>query len=224
MAYVLGYFYADGSLEDASYLRGRYIRVSSVEKDTILKIRHWLGSEHTIVECAPTTKNGGTRYLLRIGSHALYAVLVKLGLYPNKSLTVRFPNTLIPKRFLGDFIRGYFDGDGCVYLRKGNKGNIKGIRVIFVSGSRAFLDGLVFCLRQRLNLQQRKVYRGHRSFQLMYSTNDSLKIFAFMYRHVHPSVLLERKFTIFKKYLMMRPGWVDTTIARVLRSWRLATW
>ena len=50
MAYVLGYFYADGSLEDASYLRGKYVRVSSVEKYSILRIKKWLSSEHTIVQ------------------------------------------------------------------------------------------------------------------------------------------------------------------------------
>jgi hypothetical protein len=39
MAYTLGYLFADGSLEDASYIRGKYIRVSSVEKNNISKIK-----------------------------------------------------------------------------------------------------------------------------------------------------------------------------------------
>jgi len=54
MAYVLGYWYADGSLEDASYLRGKYIRVTSIDKSTIEKIRDWLDSEHAIVVLKPT--------------------------------------------------------------------------------------------------------------------------------------------------------------------------
>ena len=116
MAYVLGYWYADGSLEDASYIRGKYIRVSSVEKYSIKKIRHWMGSKHSIVGSKSTWPNGKTRYLLRIGSHKLYDALVKLGLYPNKSLTIQFP--VLPKKYAHDFIRGYLDGDGCVYLQK----------------------------------------------------------------------------------------------------------
>jgi hypothetical protein len=37
MAYVLRYLYADGGLEDASYMRGRYVRVTSIHKSTIEK-------------------------------------------------------------------------------------------------------------------------------------------------------------------------------------------
>ena len=112
MAYTLGYLYADGSLEDASYLRGKYMRVTSTDKSTIMKIRQWLKSEHSIVTMKPNWPNGKLRYLLRIGSHKLYDTLICLGLYPNKSLTVRFPK--VPKKYLRHFVRGYFDGDGCV--------------------------------------------------------------------------------------------------------------
>ncbi len=89
MAYVLGYFYADGSLEDASYLRGKYVRVSSTDKSTILEIRNWLKSEHKIVILNKREDyKRKTQYLLRIGSHSLYESLINLGLHPNKSLTI----------------------------------------------------------------------------------------------------------------------------------------
>jgi len=115
MAYVLGLLYADGSLEDASYLRGKYIRLTSTDKELIFRVRRWLDSEHTIIiYLKPDSLYGKQRYFLRIGSHKLYNSLTKLGLYPNKSLTIKFPN--IPSKYLKDFIRGYFDGDGCVYL------------------------------------------------------------------------------------------------------------
>ena len=35
MAYVLGYLYADGSLSDCSYIRAKYISVTSTDKDRI---------------------------------------------------------------------------------------------------------------------------------------------------------------------------------------------
>lgn len=53
MAYVLGYLYADGSLEDASYLRGKYLRVTSSEEVNIQKIRKCLKSEHTVTVREP---------------------------------------------------------------------------------------------------------------------------------------------------------------------------
>src|SRR3989338_4130946 len=91
MAYVLGYLYADGSLEDSAYIRGKYIRVTSVERGSIERIKKLLKSDHTIVKEIPKLPNRKNRYLLRIGSHKLYNSLLNLGLYPNKSLTIRFP-------------------------------------------------------------------------------------------------------------------------------------
>jgi len=42
--------------------------------------------------------------------------LIAHGCTPNKSLTLEFPNHL-PKEFLPHFIRGYIDGDGCVFFK-----------------------------------------------------------------------------------------------------------
>ena len=112
MAYVLGYWYADGSIYPSE--RGSYLNITSVDKEIIYNVKRWLKSEHTIREGKPTWPNGKTRFILRIGNKGLYKALTKRGIYPNKSLTVKLPN--IPKRFLSHFVMGYFDGDGCVFL------------------------------------------------------------------------------------------------------------
>lgn len=206
MAYVLGYLYADGSLEDASYIRGKYIRVTSVEKQNILKIRRCLNSEHTVVKLKPTRPNGKYRYLLRIGSHKLYSSLTKLGMYPNKSLTIKFPDT--PKKYLNDFVRGYFDGDGCVYLYlkrgKRQKMIIKKLSVIFTSGSEIFLEELKGLLHDIAGIKHDKVYNSQRAFQLRYSTGDSIRIFKFIYGGVRPKLFLRRKLKVFLRYFKMR--------------------
>ncbi len=221
MAYVLGYLYADGSMEDASYLRGKYIRVTSVEKYSIERIKKWLESGHTIVPNRPTSPNGKTRFTLRIGNHRLYYSLLKFGLHPNKSLTIKFP--AIPQEYLADFVRGYFDGDGCVNLWR-SKSVISGLiilrklSVIFTSGSRFFLEELNKNLKLILNLKQSRVYGGHRSFQLRYGTADSIEMFKFLYSNAEPETYFERKFDIFKKYFALRPQRIDKKICLILKS------
>jgi hypothetical protein len=224
MAYVLGYWYADGSLENAVSLRGKYIRVTSIDEGTILKIKRWLGSEHTIVVLEPTEAHPGkTRYFLRIGSHVLYNDLEKLGLYPNKSLTVQFPQ--IPEKYLKDFVRGYLDGDGCVYLetKKGiiQEKIVKRLVTIFTSGSFDFLVVLCETLRNKLNVNQINIYSGARAFQLRYSTGDSMKIFEFLYSGCYPDIFLRRKFDVFKAYYELRPIRVNKGVASILQ--KLAT-
>jgi len=219
MAYTLGYLYADGSLEDAAYIRGKYVRVSSVEKNNIVKIKNWLNSKHTIVSQAPTSKNGKTRYLLRIGNRELYNDLINLGLYPNKSLTIRFPN--IQKKFLSHFVRGYFDGDGCVRIsmRKGKKHTfvLSKLCSVFTSGSKVFLEELARQIKNAINTKLLKVYNGHSSYMLSYTTEDSIRLFKFMYGKVDQAVYLTRKAAIYSKYFKLRPQRLDRKVKSILQ-------
>lgn len=50
----------------------------------------------------------------------LWQTLNKYGCTPNKSLTLKFPNENIfkSKDLIRHFIRGYFDGDGCISYNK----------------------------------------------------------------------------------------------------------
>lgn len=214
MAYTLGYLYADGSLEDASYIRGKYIRVSSVERNNIYKIRQWMSSEHSIVTTKASSKNAKGGYLLRIGSHEIYNDLVRLGLHPNKSSTMQFPS--IPKRFLQHFIRGYFDGDGCVRLSTA-KGILQKLSTVFTSGSKEFLCDLAIQINNIASTKQLKVYNSHRSYMLSYSTMDSVKVFKLMYSKAKKPVYLKRKAMIYKEYFELKPLWVDKKVKSVLQ-------
>lgn len=49
----------------------------------------------------------------------LWNTLNNLGCTPQKSLTLKFPN--IGSELFISFIRGYFDGDGCLTYYKGDK-------------------------------------------------------------------------------------------------------
>ena len=76
---------------------------------------------------APITKLLKTPTLI-INSKVIKEDLKNLGIHPNKSLTVTFPN--VPKKCLASFIRGVIDGDGWVD-REGYSMNI-------TSGSQSF--------------------------------------------------------------------------------------
>ena len=216
MAYVLGYWYADGSIYPSA--RGSYLSATSIDREIIYNIKDWLKSEHTIREEKPAGLNRKTRFILRIGNKSLYNALRKLGIYPSKSLTVKFPN--IPSHFLSHFVRGYFDGDGCIFLemRKGITRDriIKRLSAIFTSGSQNFLVELCKLLGRSLKLKQSKIYRGHRSYQLRYFTSDSIELFKFMYGNCSRGAYLTRKFDYFGRYFKLRPQKLDVSIKKIL--------
>ena len=219
MAYTLGYIYADGSLEDASYIRGKYLRVSSVERNNIEQIKNWMDSEHTVNLVPPKSKNSKVGYLLRIGSHEIYNDLVKLGLYPNKSLTIKFPQ--IPKKYLAHFVRGYFDGDGCVRIdmKRGKRQALilNKLCTVFTSGSKEFLLELAVKIRDVIETDLLKVYEGHHSYMLSYTTADSVKIFKWMYGQVSDGVYLKRKAAIYSSYFQLRPERLDRKVKSILQ-------
>lgn len=217
MAYVLGYLYADGSLEDAPYIRGKYVRVTSTDRDRIETIRALLKSEHSIVR-----KVQGVRrkplFLLRIGNSKLFGALIEIGLTPRKSLIMTFP--AVPLPYLGPFVRGYFDGDGCsridvVY------GKPKRLLAIFTSGSRVFLEKLHKHLKSELGITGNGLYKHGSTagtYQLRYSTRDSLRLFELMYpRGLERKLRLERKYDIFRQYLKLR-GLSESEIPMILNQ------
>jgi intein/homing endonuclease len=230
MAYVLGFLYADGDIEDnRKSSRTQYTTFFSNDKKILEAIRFVLGSDHNLNYKAPHEHlyaNGkiyesAEGYRLRIGSKKLFSDLVKMGLTPRKSLTIKFPAD-IPNDCLGHFLRGYFDGDGCVFLQKAKGVTkpiiIKKLSVIFTSGSHIFLEGLANELKAKLAVTHDKIYNSTRSFQLRYSTADSIKIFELMYKNCFKGLYLKRKFDIFREYFQMAPRKGNLEIVGLLGS------
>jgi hypothetical protein len=207
MAYVLGYIYADGAIEDVrKSSRTCYTAITSVDYDLLDKVRKTLSSNHELyIKKAHTqTFPDGKKYLckkayvLRIGSKSMFSDLVKLGLTPRKSLTLKFPD--IPIKLLGYFIRGYFDGDGCIIVSIDKGKKIPSVKTIFTCGSLIFLEQLNCLLSTVTNCRHKNIIHGDHAYQLSYRKYDSLKILGFMYKNLNKSPFLDRKYNIYKKY------------------------
>lgn len=192
-SYVLGLLFADGSLEDAACIRGKYVRLSSTDRSLIEQVKSSLNSQHKVVTIPPSG-NKKEKYLLRIGSHKIYNDLECLGLHPCKSLDMALPH--IPYRFLSDFVRGYFDGDGCIAFEKMKNKPHDRLKVIFTSGSKDFLCSLSHLLKIRCLGESGSVYNSHRSYQLLYRSINALKVLEFIYGKVERNNLLclDRKY------------------------------
>jgi hypothetical protein len=217
MAYVLGFMFADGHIGDYPLIRAKYIVFTNTDRDRIELIKRLLESNHPITTRSVQDKRKPI-YVLRIGSHVLFKKLAELKVIPRKSLTMSFP--AVPAKHFGAFLLGYFDGDGCVHLELGKKGFAKRLLTIFTSWSIDFLTDLGKTLTD-LGLTKRKIYEHGSTkgtYQLRYSTRDSLRLFLCMYNTRALEYLgLERKYAIFKKYLDLR-NLTKETIPLVLRS------
>ena len=181
MAYVLGFFAADGSMIKNN--RGaHFIEFTIIDRIVLEVIRSTIGSTHKIKTRERNKGVWKTQYRLQIGSKEWFKDLLQLGLTPNKSNTIKFPD--VPKRYLGDFVRGYFDGDGCVYFRqhwskeKGKK--IWVFTTLFTSGSRIFLEDL-HAILLKFGVKGGHISKKNRGYDLVFSRHDSLALYRLMY-------------------------------------------
>jgi len=190
MAYILGLFMADGNLT-INNRGGCYISFHLSDKELLVLIRQIMGSTHRI---AKRTSNSGRVFRLQIGSKGLTNDLIRLGLGPGKTNRLKLP--LIPEQYFGDFIRGYFDGDGNVWVGETNKDRrlpTKVIQISLTSGCNEFLKDLLKELRKN-GVSGGSFFRvkNKNCFRLSFSTVDVLKIYKIMYNS-SSSLFLERK-------------------------------
>lgn len=199
MAYVLGFFAADGSM---SYnKRGAYyIPFEITDKKLLAAIRDSLGSNHTITE-RKRIRNRVPSYRLQIGSKTMFNDLLRIGMTPRKSKTIRLPK--IPAKYLAHFVRGYFDGDGSVafgYFKSRDRKNPKRTLLVrFISGNRLLLEELQGALMKAIGIRG-SISSHSGAYTLSYSAVGSGGLCRFMYRGEHGKrlIYLQRKRKIFQ--------------------------
>ncbi|MBU6323313.1 MAG: hypothetical protein KGI41_00320 [Patescibacteria group bacterium] len=200
MAYVLGYFAADGSMIRHQN-RGCFIEFTSTDKSLLATLRHVAGAGQRIATRKRRSRNWQEQYRIQIGSKEWFTDLTKLGFAPAKSTILTFPSA--PNAYLAHFVRGYFDGDGCVYFRKLQYADRTRKRWVlmslFTSGSRDFLESLWIVLKTN-GVSGGTIQPKTRGFELKFSHRDSLALYRFMYDTASATEpYLPRKRTLFRK-------------------------
>ena len=108
-AYWLGFLFADGSISSSDY----NIELSLQEKDKNHLEKYVKFLKHTNKNIIKYHRNKlGNSWRVTVTNKHLWNRLNELGCVPKKSCILKFPNDL--NGFEIPFIRGYFDGDGCI--------------------------------------------------------------------------------------------------------------
>ena len=115
-AYILGFIYSDGCVQELPTTSALTFSQLEQDVDILYKIKEELQSDYPMFNSIQKlNKKTITRFYAY--SRKLCEDLVKLGATTQKSLTLTFP-FFLKKELLPHFIRGYFDGDGCIWNGK----------------------------------------------------------------------------------------------------------
>ena len=185
-AYLLGIMYSDGCVHNNTMIIG----VS--DKEIVDNAKVFLDYEGPIE--ISKQKEYKPIYKLRVRRKKIFNDLVMKGCSPNKSLTLKFPEVnIVPVDQLNNFIRGIFDGDGCIsYSEKYDKWTIS------ITGTKEILDGIRNniigihgCLRQATS---------NNTWRLMLqSPHDISKFINYIYKNA--TVSLTRKRILCERFL-----------------------
>ena len=208
MAYVLGFFAADGYIT-INKRGGQFWCIQITDKKLLKSIKKVVGSDHKINVRVPKKVSENIIYRLQIGSIEMCDDLIKLGFSERKTKSLAIPN--IPKKYLSDFVRGYFDGDGNIWqgeIHKGRQTKHMVLKLTFTSCSYEFIKRLHIELTL-LGVNGGCIYRPkNKQFcRLQYSTVNALKIYNFMYNSKVDDLgglYLKRKKQVFEKYMRLR--------------------
>lgn len=205
MAYVLGYVSADGCIHSSKDRKDSYIlNITSKDKSHLVKIKNVLESEYKISTKFNGTKTGGVAYHIQVRNNTICNDLINLGIHQRKTHTLQ-PIT-VPDEYFPDFVRGFFDGDGTVYLYKVN--GTWQIKTGFVCVSLPFIDDLNTKLCKALDIPVKKLHEdkpknGVIKYSIDFYIDDSKKFFDFMYKDAS-LLFLTRKKKVFEKWKTLK--------------------
>lgn len=184
-AYWLGFLYADGSviynIEEKRYVIEICLSIKDIEH--LNKFKSFINTNKNI-----EIKDHGNTCRLSINSKKICQDLIKLGCIPKKSLILKFPkNNQVNKKFIKDFIRGYFDGDGCISLSKRSK-----THSITLLGTFEFINGII----NVFNFKNHKIDKDRRhlgnTFTLRLNVLEGFDFISYLYKD--SNIFLNRKF------------------------------
>lgn len=194
-AYWLGVLYADGCVSK----KNKSLRFSSIDKEWIEAYKKDLEYNGPLsTEYHP--KFNKSIYKITMYSDKLVDSLISYGCIERKSLVLKFPN--LPKSLIPHFIRGYFDGDGCVgYYKYTKHSDCKTLRVMICSGSKDLLEKIVQYLPISCKLIRQR-QRVHALYEIVLSVNDSKSFYTYIYANA--TRFLQRKKDKFDSFFRER--------------------
>ena len=115
-AYWLGFLMADGYNHETKCCVA--LRLSAIDREILEKYKKFLETNvpiYTFTRVTPVTKLTKQYCEVNVCSPYFSEQLSKIGCIQGKTYTLEFPD--IPKYLYSHFIRGYFDGDGCLSVK-----------------------------------------------------------------------------------------------------------
>lgn len=181
MAYCLGFIAADGHV----WKNRPFLTIGISKEDKYIL-------EYIVKNISPNTKIRCSKNIVQINIHSeqIYNDLNNLGIKHNKTKNLNIDFN-IPDEFFGDYLRGFFDGDGCIWVHKKH-----GQKDYYYSNIVCMSEKFVDAIHKKLSFgkkYKRKTVKGNDYFELKFNQIECIRLFDIMYSN-------KDCFKLFRKY------------------------
>ena len=195
-AYILGLLYADGCNKRSKYQID--LSLQECDKHILEDISKEIETDKPLQFKPYKDKNPNHKdqYKLSITNKHVSDVLCEIGMVNAKSLVLEFPESLNEELY-PHFIRGYFDGDGCLYLGKNGRNPEVSIvsTIMFIEKVKDILDEK---LGISMKIKSQKQYKPVTKIGLITGRNKIALFLNWIYQDA--DLKLNRKY---QKYLQL---------------------
>lgn len=190
-AYFLGLMQSDGWIHSKSE-KSNQVGLCLAEDYILEKFKQELDSENKIVIRHQRKEHYKALYQLQIDSPFLYKDLLKYGV-DDKFKSCYMP--ILPKKLYNHYLRGLFDGDGCVCIGK----TVNNLHVNFLSGIK-IASQISFFLSNEIGIYQSQPHLTNNKvglYEVRYAEKDDvLSIYNYLYKDA--TFWMKRKREIFE--------------------------
>lgn len=206
-AYWFGFLCADGYNHETKNCVA--LRIQKEDFHHLEKYKNFLNYEGPIYTFTRTTSVNKLvkEYCeLNVCSPIYSEDLAKLGCIQNKTYKLEFPN--IPDNLVKHFIRGYFDGDGCVSIRDRKNRRIRGTSMnvqLNIVGKESVILEMQNYIVKATNVTRTALRNKQGNFTKAISwggANVVLKILHYLYDNA--TIYLDRKYEKYKQLMVSR--------------------
>ena len=199
-AYWLGFIQADGHLKKGGYK----LTFCMNDEDILFKFQKAIGAGSPVrkrINFDKRTNKNYTSYSLQICSKEFCNYIKSHGVDEDKSKKFSFPK--IKEKYYSHFVRGIFDGDGCLFLaeRRVKKHKQWRVSLILTNDCANFIKDYLF----KIGIKRTYIHRTDRySFPLFFLNiyKDSIKFLDWIYKGSTKETRLDRKHS---KFLLEKP-------------------
>jgi len=199
-AYILGLLFADGCMYEFNGRKQIKLKLTDIDLLELVKEKmNYIKPLNNNKRKSDKHKHSKT---LIICNGKIYDDLISLGCYKNKTFNCELPK--LDDQYMGDFLRGFFDGDGCIYVGIDKRNNNITGEVVIVSTNDFIYDSIKYLTSHNINASYfRDKNHDERIGKFRIRQLDSLlKLFTLMYGNItNDSIYLDRKYNKYKQFL-----------------------